>query len=137
MKRSSPTILTCFSMLESLEPLFWRLKRLQKRLNFIKMIQRIMTEILRLHQIGGRTICWQCLYSSGFGRFIYYYMHYRINVLNKAISIVSECLCFISESYQQYRKAAKTVYGDDADSKIKFRWQRILIYQRMDIGIFF
>ncbi len=42
------------------------------------------------------------------------------NVLNKRnqASLIS-AYAMLSESYQQYRRAANTVYGEDADSKIK------------------
>lgn len=42
------------------------------------------------------------------------------NVLSKRNQAsLASAYALLSESYQQYRKAAKTVYGDDTDSKIK------------------
>jgi hypothetical protein len=65
-------------------------------------------------------LTWQCYIPAALVGLSTISCIFGANILNKRnqASLVS-AYALLSESYQQYRKAAKTVYGDDADSKIK------------------
>lgn len=122
LKRSSPTILTCFSVAGVVGTTVLAVKATPKAVELIKNDSR------RNHdgdpyaytKLEALQSCWRCYIPAAFVGLSTITCIIGINVLNKRNQAsLASVYALLSESYQQYRKAAKTVYGEDADSKIK------------------
>ena len=122
LKRSSPTILTCFSIVGVVGTTVLAVKATPKAVELIKNDSRRNHDgdpyaYTKLEAVQS---CWQCYIPAALVGFSTIICIIGINVLNKRNQAsLASAYALLSESYQQYRKAAKTVYGDDADSKIK------------------
>lgn len=122
LKRSSPTILTCVSVIGVVATTVMAVKATPKALRIIEentgydhdgfISSPSKTEIIQL--------TWQCYIPAALVGLSTITCIVGINALNKRnqASLMS-AYALLSESYQRYRKAANTVYGEDADSKIK------------------
>lgn len=122
LKRSSPTILTCFSVAGVVGTTVLAVKATPKAVDIIRAREGIDHEgnyydPTKLEIIQS---CWQCYIPAALVGLSTITCIIGINVLNKRNQAsLASAYALLSESYQQYIKAAKTVYGDDADSKIK------------------
>lgn len=122
LKRSSPTILTCFSVVGVVGTTVLAVKATPKAVELIKNDSRRNHDgdpyaYTKLEAVQS---CWQCYIPAALVGLSTITCIIGINVLNKRNQAsLASAYALLSESYQQYRKAAKTVYGDDADSKIK------------------
>jgi len=122
LKRSSPTILTCFSIVGVVGTTVLAVKATPKAVDIIRDREGIDHEgnyygPTKLEVIQS---CWKCYIPAALVGLSTITCIIGINVLNKRNQAsLASAYALLSESYQQYRKAAKTVYGDDADSKIK------------------
>lgn len=122
LKRSSPTILTCFSIVGVVGTTVLAVKATPKAVELIKNDSRRNHDgdpyaYTKLEAVQS---CWQCYIPAALVGFSTIICIIGINVLNKRNQAsLASAYALLSESYQQYRKAAKTVYGDEADSKIK------------------
>lgn len=118
LKRSSPTILTCVSVIGVIATSVMAVKATPKammlleqatdekgeKLTKLEVVRVVGPVYIPALAIGVSTI--SCIFGA--------------NILNKRnqASLVS-AYAMLSESYKQYKGAANTVYGEDADSKIK------------------
>jgi hypothetical protein len=122
LKRSSPTILTCFSIVGVVGTTVLAVKATPKAVELIKNDSRRNHDgdpyaYTKLEAVQS---CWRCYIPVALVGLSTITCIIGINVLNKRNQAsLASAYALLSESYQQYRKAAKTVYGDDADSKIK------------------
>lgn len=122
LKRSSPTILTCFSVAGVVGTTVLAVKATPKAVELIKNDSRRNHDgdpyaYTKLEAIQS---CWQCYIPAALVGLSTIACIFGANVLNKRnqASLVS-AYALLNQSYQQYRNAAKAVYGDDADEKIK------------------
>jgi len=122
LKRSSPTLLTCFSVIGVVGTTVLAVKATPKAVELIKNDSRRNHDgdpyaYTKLEAVQS---CWRCYIPAALVGLSTITCIIGINVLNKRNQAsLASAYALLSESYQQYRKAAKTVYGDDADSKIK------------------
>jgi len=122
LKKSSPTILTCFSVAGVVGTTVLAVKATPKAVELIKNDSRRNHDgdphaYTKLEAVQS---CWKCYIPAALVGLSTITCIIGINVLNKRNQAsLASAYALLSESYQQYRKAAKTVYGDDADSKIK------------------
>ena len=122
LKRSSPTILTCLGAIGVVATSVLAVKATPKAMDIIRAHEGTdhegnyygptKLEVVRL--------TWKCYIPAALVGLSTIACIFGANVLNKRnqASLASAC-ALLSESYRQYRKAAKTVYGEDADKKIK------------------
>jgi hypothetical protein len=122
LKRSSPTILTCVGAIGVVATSVLAVKATPKAVDIIRAREGIDHEgnyygPTKLEIVQS---CWKCYIPAALVGLSTIACIFGANVLSKRnqASLVS-AYALLSESYQQYRKAAKTVYGEDADSKIK------------------
>ena len=122
LKRSSPTILTCVGAIGVVATSVLAVKATPKAVDIIRAREGIDHEgnyygPTKLEVVQS---CWKCYIPAALVGLSTIACIFGANVLSKRnqASLVS-AYALLSESYQQYRKAAKTVYGEDADSKIK------------------
>ncbi len=122
LKRSSPTILTCIGAIGVVATSVMAVKVTPKAVDIIRAREGIDHEgnyygPTKLEVIQS---CWKCYIPAALVGLSTIACIFGANVLNKRnqASLVS-AYAMLSESYQQYRRAANTVYGEDADSKIK------------------
>lgn len=118
LKYHSPTILTCMGAIGVMVTAVMTVKATPKAMNLLEMAENDKGEKLTNLEVifvAGpafipATVVGLSTISCIFGA----------NVLSKRnqASLVS-AYAMLSESYQRYRRAANTVYGEDADSKIK------------------
>jgi hypothetical protein len=128
LKRSSPTILTCFSVAGVVGTTVLAVRATPKALEIIND-ERLERADNDEKFIYGSTplpikdvirLTWKCYIPAALVGLSTIACIFGANVLNKRNQAsLASAYALLSESYQQYRKAAKTVYGDDADSKIK------------------
>lgn len=122
LKRSSPTILTCFSIVGVVGTTVLAVKATPKAVDIIRAREGIDHEgnyygPTKLEIIQS---CWKCYIPAALVGLSTIACIFGANVLNKRNQAsLASAYALLSESYQRYRKAAKTVYGEDADSKIK------------------
>lgn len=122
LKQSSPTILTCVGAIGVVATSVMAVKATPKALQIIEehtgydhdgfMSAPSKKEIVQL--------TWQCYIPAALIGLSTISCIFGANILNKRnqASLVS-AYSLLHQSYRQYREAAKSVYGDDADSKIK------------------
>lgn len=122
LKRSSPTILTCVSVIGVVATTVMAVKATPKALRIIEentgydhdgfISSPSKTEIIQL--------TWQCYIPAALVGLSTITCIVGINALSKRNQAsLTSAYALLNESYQRYRKAANTVYGEDADSKIK------------------
>lgn len=122
LKRSSPTILTCVSAIGVVATTVMAVKATPKALRIIEentgydhdgfISSPSKTEIIQL--------TWSCYIPAALVGLSTITCIVGINALNKRNQAsLTSAYALLSESYQRYRKSANTVYGEDADSKIK------------------
>lgn len=129
LKRSSPTILTCVSVIGVVATTVMAVKATPKATRLIEQAE--VEKSLMLNQgsesLDGELtpleivrLTWQCYIPAALVGLSTITCIVGINALNKRnqASLVS-AYALLNQSYQQYRNAAKAVYGEDADSKIK------------------
>jgi hypothetical protein len=122
LKRSSPTILTCFSIVGVVGTTVLAVKATPKAVELIKNDSRRNHDgdpyaYTKLEAVQS---CWQCYIPAALIGLSTIACIFGANVLSKhnQASLVS-AYALLNQSYQQYRNAAKAVYGEDADEKIK------------------
>nr|DAQ19128.1 MAG TPA: hypothetical protein [Caudoviricetes sp.] len=132
LKRSSPTILTCLSVAGFVGTTVLAVRATPKAL-------AILDEATVEYCANGRTnhddiqnlpkrlpfketvqLTWKCYIPAALVGLSTVTCIVGINALSKRNQAsLASAYAMLSESYQQYRKAANVVYGEDADSKIK------------------
>jgi len=121
IKRNSPTILTCISAVGVLVTTVLAVKSTPKAVELIKRDSRINHDGDPYAFTKKEVVqsCWKCYIPTTVIGLSTILCIFGANVLNKRsqASLVS-AYSLLNESYQKYRKAAKKVYGEDADSKI-------------------
>jgi len=122
LKQASPTILTCVSVIGVVVTSVMAVKATPKAVDLIRADSRRNHDgdpyaYTKLEAVKS---CWQCYITAGIVGLSTISCIFGVNVLNKRnqASLVS-AYALLNQSYQQYREAAKSVYGEDADSKIK------------------
>ena len=129
LKRSSPTILTCVGAIGVVTTSVLAVKATPKAIMLIEQAE--VEKSLSLGQ-GSESVdgqlttleivraTWQCYIPAALVGLSTIACIFGANVLSKRnqTSLVS-AYALLNQSYQQYRNAAKAVYGNDADSKIK------------------
>lgn len=146
LKRSSPTILTCLSVAGFVGTTVLAVRATPKAL-------AILDEATVEYCANGRTnhddiqnlpkrlpfketvqLTWKCYIPAALVGLSTVTCIVGINALSKRNQAsLASAYAMLSESYQQYRKAANVVYGEDADSKIKAQMARIRTFRRTDI----
>lgn len=122
LKRSSPTILTCVSAIGVVATTVMAVKVTPKAVDLIRADSRQNHDgdpyaYTKLEAVQS---CWQCYIPAALVGLSTITCIVGINALNKRNQAsLTSAYALLSESYQRYRKAANTVYGEDADSKIK------------------
>lgn len=122
LKRSSPAILTCLGAIGVVATSVLAVKATPKAVDIIRAREGIDHEgnyygPTKLEVIQS---CWKCYIPAALVGLSTIACIFGANVLNKRNQAsLASAYALLSESYQQYRKAAKAVYGEDADSKIK------------------
>ncbi len=121
LKRSSPTILTCVGAIGVVATSVLAVKATPKAVDIIRAREGIDHEgnyygPTKLEVIQS---CWKCYIPAALVGLSTIACIFGANILNKRNQAsLASAYALLSESYKQYRKAAKTVYGEDADSKI-------------------
>jgi len=122
LKRSSPAILTCLGSIGVVATSVLAVKATPKAVDIIRAREGIDHEgnyygPTKLEVVQS---CWKCYIPAALVGLSTIACIFGANVLNKRNQAsLASAYALLSESYQQYRKAAKAVYGEDADSKIK------------------
>ena len=122
LKRSSPTILTCVGAIGVVATSVLAVKATPKAVDIIQAREGIDHEgnyygPTKLEVIQ---LTWKCYIPAALVGLSTIACIFGANVLNKRNQAsLASAYALLRESYQQYRKAANTVYGEDADSKIK------------------
>ena len=118
LRRSSPAILTCLSVVGVVGTSVMAVRATPKALQLIKdKKDELDSDRLKLMEVV--QITWKCYMPSiliGIGTITCIIGIGRVNKRNQA-SLMS-AYAMLNESYKQYRKSAKIVYGEDADDKI-------------------
>lgn len=122
LKRSSPTILTYFSVAGVVGTTVLAVKATPKAVELIKndSRQNHNGDPYAYTKLEAVQSCWQCYIPASLVGLSTIACIFGANVLSKRnqTSLVS-AYALLNQSYQQYRNAAKAVYGEDADEKIK------------------
>jgi len=128
LKRSSPTILTCLGAIGVVATSVLAVKATPKACQLLENERyersyktdkdsQYYQDLMPLEVVQ---LTWKCYIPAALVGLSTIACIFGANVLNKRNQAsLASAYALLSESYQQYRKAAKTVYGDDADSKIK------------------
>jgi len=122
LKRSSPAILTCLGAIGVVATSVLAVKATPKAVDIIRAHEGIdhegnYYEPTKLEVIQ---LTWKCYIPAALVGLSTIACIFGANVLNKRNQAsLASAYALLSESYQQYRKAAKAIYGEDADSKIK------------------
>ena len=121
LKRSSPAILTCLGAIGVVATSVLAVKATPKAVDIIRAHEGIDHEgnYYGPTKLEVVQLTWKCYIPAALVGLSTIACIFGANVLNKRnqASLVS-AYAMLSESYQQYRRAANTVYGEDADSKI-------------------
>lgn len=118
LRRSSPTILTIFGVVGVVSTAATAVRATPKALRLIKVKKdELKTDKLTPMELVQTT--WRCYIPSaliGAGTIA---CIVGIGVMDKRNqAALASAYAMLSESYKQYRQAAKKVYGEDADNKI-------------------
>lgn len=129
LKRSSPTILTCVGTIGVVATSVLAVKATPKAITLIEQAEvekslslgqnneSVNRQLTTLEVVRAT---WQCYIPTALVGLSTISCIFGANLLNKRnqASLVS-AYTLLNQSYQQYRRSANIVYGDDADSKIK------------------
>lgn len=128
LKRSSPTILTCVGAIGVVATSILAVKATPKACQILEneryersyKTDKDSEYYQDLKPLEVVQLTWQCYIPTALVGLSTISCIFGANVLSKRnqASLVS-AYTFLNQSYRQYRGAAKTVYGKDADSKIK------------------
>lgn len=122
LKQSSPAILTCLGAVGVITTAVLAVKSTPRASELIKADSRVNHDgdphaYTKLEAIQS---CWKCYIPATLIGLSTIACIFGANVLNKRNQAsLASAYAMLNESYQRYRKAANTVYGEDADSKIK------------------
>lgn len=122
LKRSSPAILTCLGAIGVVATSVLAVKATPKAVDIIRAHEGIDHEgnYYTPTKLEVIQLTWKCYIPAALVGLSAITCIFGANVLNKRNQAsLASAYALLSESYQQYRKAAKAVYGEDADSKIK------------------
>lgn len=118
LRRSSPIILTCLSIIGVIETTVMAVRATPKALRLIKA-KKDELETDKLTPVELVQTIWQCYIPSfllGTGTIACIIGIGIMDRRNQAA--LTSAYAMLNESYKQYRQSAKRVYGEDADSKI-------------------
>lgn len=122
LKRAAPTIWTCIGAIGVVATTIMAVKETPKAVELIKADSRTNHDgdpyaYTKLEAVQSG---WQCYIPAALVGLSTITCIFGANVLNKRnqASLVS-AYSLLNQSYQRYRKAANTVYGEDADAQIK------------------
>ena len=122
LKQSSPAILTCLGVIGVVATSVLAVKATPKAVDIIRAREGIDHEgnYYGPTKLEVVQLTWKCYIPTALVGLSTIACIFGANVLNKRnqASLVS-AYAMLRESYQQYKGAANTVYGEDADSKIK------------------
>ena len=134
LRRSSPAILTCLSVVGVVGTSVMAVRATPKALQLIKdKKDELDSDLLKLMEVV--QITWKCYMPSiliGIGTITCIIGIGRVNKRNQA-SLMS-AYAMLNESYKQYRKSAKIVYGEDADDKIHAEMAKDAMVSTYDWG---
>lgn len=134
LRRSSPAILTCLSVVGVVGTSVMAVRATPKALQLIKdKKDELDSDRLKLMEVV--QITWKCYMPSiliGIGTITCIIGIGRVNKRNQA-SLMS-AYAMLNESYKQYRKSAKIVYGEDADDKIHAEMAKDAMVSTYDWG---
>jgi len=122
LKRSSPAILTCLGAIGVVTTSVLAVKATPKAVDIIRAREGIDHEgnyygPTKLEVIQS---CWKCYIPAALVGLSTIACIFGANILNKRNQAsLASAYALLNQSYQQYRNAAKSVYGEDADEKIK------------------
>lgn len=122
LKQSSPTILTCVGAIGVVATSVLAVKATPKAVDIIRAREGIDHEgnyygPTKLEVIQS---CWKCYIPAALVGLSTITCIIGINALSRRNQAsLASAYAMLSESYQQYRKAANVVYGEDADARIK------------------
>ncbi len=128
LKQSSPTILTCLGAIGVVATSVLAVKATPKACQLLENERyersyktdkdsQYYQDLMPLEVIQ---LTWKCYIPAALVGLSTIACIFGANVLNKRNQAsLASAYALLSESYQQYGKAAKTVYGEDADLKIK------------------
>lgn len=122
LKRSSPAILTCLGAIGVVATSVLAVKATPKAVDIIRAREGIDHEgnYYGPTKLEVVQLTWKCYIPAALVGLSTIACIFGANVLNKRNQAsLASAYALLRESYQQYRKAANTVYGEDADSKIK------------------
>ena len=121
LKRSSPAILTCLGAIGVVATSVLAVKATPKAVDIIRAREGIDHEgnYYGPTKLEVVQLTWKCYIPAALVGLSTIACIFGANVLNKRNQAsLASAYALLRESYQQYRKAANTVYGEDADSKI-------------------
>lgn len=121
LKESSPTILTCIGAIGVVATTVTAVKATPKAIELIRRDSIVNHEgdANAYTALEAVRSSWQCYVPSALIGVSTIVCIFGANVLNKHNQAsLTSVYAMLNESYKKYRKAAKTVYGEDADSKI-------------------
>lgn len=118
LRRSSPTILTCLSIVGVVGTTIMAVRATPKALRLIK-VRKNELETDKLTPVELVQTTWQCYIPSALVGVGTITCIIGIGVMNRRNqAALASAYAMLNESYKQYRQAAKRVYGEDADEKI-------------------
>lgn len=121
IKKSSPTILTCMGVVGVVGTAVMAVRATPTALEIIKMDSRLKHDGDPYAYTPAEAVrsSWRCYVPAALVGLSTITCIISVNVLNKKnqASIIS-AYAMLNESYQQYRKSAKKVYGEEADRTI-------------------
>lgn len=118
LRRSSPTILTCLSIVGVVGTTIMAVRATPKALRLIKAKKNEL-ETDKLTPVELVQTTWQCYIPSALVGVGTITCIIGIGVMDRRNqAALTSAYAMLNESYKQYRQAAKRVYGEDADEKI-------------------
>ena len=122
LKRQSPSILTCMGAVGLVATTVLAVKATPKAMELIKQDSRINHDgdPYAYTPVEAVQSCWTCYVPAGMAGATTLICIFGANMLNQRhqASLVS-AYGLLDQSYKKYRQAAKSVYGEDANKKIK------------------
>jgi len=118
LQRSSPTILTCLSVVGMIGTTVMAVRATPKALQLVRSRKEdLETDKLTPTEIMQTT--WKCYIPTGLVGLSTIACIIGIGTLSRRNhASLASAYAMLSETYKQYRNAAKSVYGEDADEKI-------------------
>lgn len=119
LRRSSPIILSCLSVAGVVSTSVMAVKATPKALQLIRDKKQEL-QIDKLTSTELLQVTWKCYIPSVLVGLSTITCIAGIGILSKHNQAsLTSAYAMLNEAYKQYRSAAKTVYGDDADEKIQ------------------